>query len=151
MKNIRRLLPLSFLMVLMLSPIFISSQGTNTNIERPISDSVSNDTRLVDIGNGEFIELGPNEELHRYTLTDQGWTEWTGVSDPLTGSEFGSSTNDFDNQQMVYTPGSGTTDAQANVTIGTDWEAYQADVSITSLTENRTWITNPGFDGNDDG
>jgi len=151
MKNIRRLLPLAFLMVLMLSPIFISSPGIITDIERPISDSVSNDTRLVDIGNGEFIELGPNEELHRYTLTDQGWTEWTGISDPLTGSEFGSSTNNFDNQQMVYTPGSGTTDAQANVTIGTDWESYQADVSITSLTENRTWITNPGFDGNDDG
>lgn len=151
MKNIRRLLPLAFIVVIMLSPIFISSQGVITNIEQPNSDNVSNNTRLVDIGNGEFIELGPNEELHRYILSDQGWTEWTGISDPLTGSEFGSSTNDFDNRQMIYTPGSGTTDTQTNVTIGTGWESYQADVSITSLTENRTWITNPGFDGNDNG
>jgi len=151
MKNIRRLLPLAFLIVMMLSPIFISPQGVITNSERPISDNISNNTRLIDIGNGEIIELGPNEELHRFILTDQGWTEWTGISDPLTGSEFGSSTNDFDNQQMVYTPGSVTTDAQANVTIGTDWESYQADVSITSLTENRTWITNPGFDGDSTG
>ncbi|TFG31052.1 hypothetical protein EU528_07175 [Candidatus Thorarchaeota archaeon] len=146
MKNIRRLLPLAFLVVMMLSPIFVTPQGAVTNVGHPISDNIS-DTRLVDIGNGEFIELGPNEELHRFILTDQGWTEWTGVSDPLVGSEYGNSTNIFNDQQMSYIPGSGTTNVQVNIPTGTGWEAYQADVSITSLTENRTWITNPGFEG----
>ncbi|MGY5879409.1 MAG: hypothetical protein RTV31_04115 [Candidatus Thorarchaeota archaeon] len=146
MKNIRRLLPLAFLIVMMLSPIFVSPQGDIVNVRQSIPDG-SDDTRLVDIGNGEFIELGPNEELHRFDLTDQGWTEWSGISEPLTGSEFGSSSTDFGFQQMAYNPGSGTTDTHVDVSIGTDWESYQADVTITSLTENRTWVTNPGFDG----
>jgi len=51
---------------------------------------------------------------------------------------------------MTYSPGSGTTSTQVDVPTGTDWEAYEAQVSITDLTENRTWITNPGFQGNDD-
>ncbi|MHA1135706.1 MAG: hypothetical protein ACTSSE_04400 [Candidatus Thorarchaeota archaeon] len=149
MKNIRRSLPLAFLIVMMLSPLFVTPQGSITNPTTTNLDS--DDTRLVDIGNGEFIKLGPNEELHRFVLTDQGWTEWTGISDPLSGNEYGNSTNTFSDQQMTYIPGSGTTDVVADIPIGTDWEAYQADVSITSLTENRTWITNPGFDGNDNG
>ncbi|MFW9844867.1 MAG: hypothetical protein ACFFEV_09845, partial [Candidatus Thorarchaeota archaeon] len=150
MKNIRRLLPLAFLIVMMLSPIFVTPQGDLPNVSQSIPQD-SNDTRLVDIGNGEFIELAPNEELHRYVLSDQGWTEWAGISEPLTGSEFGSSTNNFDDLQLLYTPSGGVTDTEVNITIGTGWESYQADVSITSLTENRTWITNPGFDGNDNG
>ncbi|MGY5858384.1 MAG: hypothetical protein RTU63_03370 [Candidatus Thorarchaeota archaeon] len=145
MKNIRRLLPLAFLIVMMLSPIFVTPQGSITN-NPATADLDSDDTRLVDIGNGEFIELGPNEELHRFVLTDQGWTEWTGTSDPLSGNEYGNSTNSFSDQQMTYVPGSGTADVVADIPIGTDWESYQADVSITGLTENRTWITNPGFD-----
>ncbi|TFH11606.1 MAG: hypothetical protein E4H14_00485 [Candidatus Thorarchaeota archaeon] len=145
MKNIRRLLPLAFLIVMMLSPIFVTPQSTITNNLQP-TDPVSGDTRLVDIGNGEFIELGPNEELHRFVLTEQGWTEWSGISDPLSGSEYGNSTNTFSDKQMTYTPSSGTTDVITGIPIGTGWEAYQADVSISSLTENRTWITNPGFD-----
>lgn len=144
MKKIHRLLPLAFLIVMMLSPIFVSPQGSITNTPTTVVNS--GDTRLVDIGNGEFIEVGPNEELHHFVLTDQGWTEWTGFSDPLSGNEYGNSTNVFTDQQMTYVPGSGTTSSVADITIGTDWEAYQADVSITELTENRTWITNPGFD-----
>ena len=151
MKNIRRLLPLAFLVVMMLSPIFVTPQSSIANINQTPTNFDPNDVELVDIGNGEFIEVGPNEQLRRYVLTDLGWTEWSGVSDPLSGDEFGNSTNSLTDQQMTYAPSSGTTDVVAEITIGTDWEAYQADVSITSLTENRTWITNPGFDGNDNG
>ena len=145
MKNIRRFLPLVFLIVMMLSPIFVMPQNS-------MQDSTTNPTnqsdgvRLVDIGNGEYIEVGPNEELYRYTLSDQGWSLWTGTSDPLSGDEFGNSTNIFADRQMDYIPGSGTSNVQVNIPTGTDWEAYQTDVSITQLTENRTWITNPGFD-----
>ncbi|MGY5872462.1 MAG: hypothetical protein RTV72_09470 [Candidatus Thorarchaeota archaeon] len=146
MKNIRRLLPLAFLVVMMLSPIFVTPQGSIASINQTPSDYDTNDVQLVDIGNGEYIEVGPNEELHRYVLSEQGWTEWSGISDSLSGDEFGNSTNSYADQQMTYTPGSGTTNLIADISTGTNWEAYQADVSITSLTENRTWITNPGFD-----
>ncbi len=106
----------------------------------------SEDVRLVDLGNGEFIELGPNEELHRFVLTEQGWTEWSGTNAPLIGSEFGNSTSSYSDSELEYIPGSGTTDFTAGVTMGVGWEAYQADVVITGLTENRTWFQNPDFE-----
>ena len=148
MKNIRRLILFMLLMVLMVAPVFLSPQASIAATTTTESDAgASGGVRIVDIGNGESIELAPNEELHRFILSDQGWTEWTGFSDPLIGSEFGNSTNVFSSRQMKYTPGSGTTTVQTGISLGTSWEAYRAQVGITSLTENRTWITNPGFDG----
>lgn len=118
----------------------------SSNTDQAINNDDSG-VRLVDIGNGEVIPVGPNEELHRFVLTDQGWIEWNGYSEPLVGSEYGNSFNSFPDLQMNYISGSGTSSAQPTVAIGTGWEAYRAEVSISSLTENRTWITNPGFDG----
>ena len=141
----RRLFPLAFLLVLMIAPVFVIPQNM-TVINPTHNPVVEQDMRVVDIGNGEFIELAPNEELHRFVLTDQGWTEWSDISSPLIGAEFGNSTNILDDTQMTYVPGSGTTDFTAEIPTGTDWEAYEAQVSITDLTENRTWIQNPGFD-----
>lgn len=148
MKNRYRLIPLAFLLVLMIAPIFVTPQGymPSTTI-----DTSSGETRLIDIGNGDVIELAPDEELHVYSLSDQGWVEWTDISSPLIGAEFGNSTNILEDQQMNYIPGSGTSDLQVDIPTGTDWEAYETQVSITDLTENRTWITNPGFQGGDSG
>lgn len=147
MKNIRHLIPIVILVVMMLSPVFIMGQDMMTSDNYQKSTNTQDNVRVVDIGNGETIELAPNEELHRFVLTDQGWVEWSGYSDPLTGAEYGNSVNSFPDLQMSYVPGSGTSSAQSSVTIGTNWEAYRSEVSVTSLTENRTWITNPGFDG----
>jgi hypothetical protein len=133
----------------MIAPVFVTPEGYVPPTIMPNADTSTGEIRVIDIGNGEVIELAPNEQLHRYVLTEQGWTEWSGITSPLTGSEFGNSTNIFDDQQMVYTPSGGTTSIQVNVPTGTDWEAYETQVSITELTENRTWITNPGFQGND--
>ncbi len=146
MKNIRRLIPIVFLLALMIAPAVLTPQVSITTSNPQDDTGASNDVRLVDIGNGEYIEVRPNEELHRFILADQGWTEWSGYSDSLIGSEYGNSSNSFLNQQMRYIPGSGTTTVQDNIFIGTNWEAYEARVNINSLTENRTWITNPGFD-----
>jgi hypothetical protein len=131
----------------MMVPGFLTPQATIAGTAPSLDTGSSSNVRTVDIGNGEFIEVGPNEVLHKYILTDQGWTEWTDYSDSLIGSEYGNSTNAFTNQQMIYIPGSGTTTVQSSIPIGTGWEAYRAQVSISSLTENRTWITNPGFEG----
>ena len=150
MRNTRRLIPLAFLLALMLAPVFVTPQRyipPSTILDT--GGSSLDETRLVDIGNGEYIELGLNEILQRFIMTEQGWTEWNGISSPLVGSEFGNSINVFADQQMTYTSGSGTTSTQVDIPTGTDWEAYETRVSISQLTENRTWVTNPGFQGND--
>ena len=136
MKNLKRILPLAVFLALMLAPVFVTPEGyipPNTAIGYN-SDSPIGETRLVDIGDGEFIELGPNEVLHRYVLTEQGGTQWSGISSPLLGSEYGNSTNIFNDRQMVYTPSGGTTSVQVNIPTGTNWEAYETQVSITELT-----------------
>ncbi|MBN2230118.1 MAG: hypothetical protein JW779_11070 [Candidatus Thorarchaeota archaeon] len=146
MKTTHRLIPIMFVIVMMVAPVFLThnpSMGMTTG-----QDTTSDlGTREVDIGNGEMIELAPNEILHTYVLTEQGWVEWSSTSDPLIGSEYGNSINIFNNRQMKYIPGSATTSVQTGISIGTGWEAYEARVAISSLTENRTWITNPGFEG----
>ena len=152
MNNLRRLIPVTLFLVLMLAPVFVNSNWHapyTTVLDNP--DSSTGETRIVDIGDEEFIELGPNEELHRYVLTEQGWTQWGSISSSLTGSEYGNSINMFADRQMAYTPGIGTSTVQVNIPTGTDWEAYEAQATITELTENRTWITNPGFTNNDNG
>lgn len=146
MKLNRRLVPILFLMAVVLLPVFSMPQNGSTNGVHQ-QDNANQEVRMVGIGNGEFIELAPNEVLHRFILSEQGWVEWSGLSDPLTGFEYGSSVNPFPAQKMHYTPGIGTSTAQADVFIGADWEAYEAQAHISSLTENRTWITNPGFQG----
>ena len=143
MKNRRNLAILAFMMIMMLLPMVVSP-GTQM-IVSPTSDVPGTGTTLVDIGNGEFVELGPNEELHQFVLTDQGWMEWTGTSSPLIGGEYGNSTNIFADSTMSYIPGTGTGDFDAEMNLGANWEAYEAQVEITDLTENRTWHQNPGF------
>ena len=109
MNNLRRLIPVTLFLVLMLAPVFVNSNWHapyTTVLDNP--DSSTGETRIVDIGDEEFIELGPNEELHRYVLTEQGWTQWGSISSSLTGSEYGNSINMFADRQMAYTPGIGT-------------------------------------------
>jgi len=151
MKNTRRLVPIILLVALMIAPLFLTPQASIAVATPNLDADTSSDVRIVDIGNGEFIELAPDEELHRYVLSDQGWTEWTGFSDPLNGSEFGNSTNIFLDRQMTYIPGSGTSSVQTGISMGVGWESYETRVQITSLTENRTWITNPGFQDSESG
>ena len=146
----RRLFPLAFLLVLMVAPVFVTPQNmvSNNPTQHLVEDQ---ETRIIDVGNGEFIELAPDEELHRFVYSDQGWIEWSDISSPLIGEEFGNSTTILDDQRLTYSPGTGTTSLQADISTGTDWESYETQVQITDLTENRTWITNPGFQGGDSG
>jgi hypothetical protein len=146
-KNIRRLTLIVLLVTIMMASAFLVSPVSIASTHSAGSTDSSGDVRTVDIGNGDFIKVGPNEQLHKYVLTDQGWAEWTGYSDALIGAEYGNSTNIFTDRQMKYLPGSGTTTTQASVSFGTGWEAYEASAQVSSLTENRTWITNPGFQG----
>jgi hypothetical protein len=103
------------------------------------------DVRMVELDDGTMIPVGPDEELHRFILTDQGWTEWSGESSELTGAEFGNSSNSFPDRQMKYLPTNTTTDNAVEVSTGTGWDAYYVRADIIDLTENRTWTEHPDF------
>ena len=120
---------------------------TGSSIPSPNHDSANGEPQLIELENGEIIEVAPDEQLHKYSLSDQGDFEWSTLSSPLIGSEYGSSTNLIEDLQMKYLTGS-TTQATVEIPMGDDWEAYHTDVDVTSLTENRTWVQNPGFQDN---
>ena len=139
----RKLIPLTFLTLFLILGVFsqtvpMITPGINT------ADSAE-DARMVELDDGTMIPLGPHEELHKFILTDQGWTEWSGESSELTGAEFGNSSNAFPDRQMKYLPTNTTTNDTVEVSTGTGWDAYYVRADIGDLTENRTWTEHPDF------
>ncbi|MEM2143129.1 MAG: hypothetical protein QXQ81_07740, partial [Candidatus Thorarchaeota archaeon] len=117
-------------------------QVTPSAVTAPGSEGPS---RLVDLGDGFVVEVGPSETLYRYTLTEQGLVEWVSQSDPLLAYEYGRGVHSQQQLTMRYIPGSGTTGTSLVVPTGAGWEGYHVDVSVSGLTENRTWVQNPDF------
>jgi hypothetical protein len=119
----------------------------------PILSTVPSDgnnspgSQIVDIGNGEYIELAPGEQLHRYVLSEQGWVEWSGESSELSASEFGNSSVLYSELTMMYLPTNTTTNTTLEISTGENWEGYEVSADITNLLENRTWTSNPEFNG----
>ncbi|MCK5265596.1 MAG: hypothetical protein KAR03_08310, partial [Candidatus Thorarchaeota archaeon] len=147
MKRNSKLILLAFVAAIIISPLFISSQimnMTGSSTASPNHDPANGEPQLIELDNGEIIEVAPDEQLHKYSVSDQGDFEWSTLSSPLIGSEYGSSTNLIEDLQMKYLTGS-TTQATVEIPMGDGWEAYHTDVDVTSLTENRTWVQNPGF------
>ena len=146
MRHTRRLVPLIFLAVVLIVPILSPAGLGNLSMSQTTGNPKNHDgSQTVDLGGGNTVRLDEGEELHRFVLTDQGWTEWTGVSSPLTGGEFGNSTNSFTGLTMKYLTANVTTGTSPSIPTGTGWQAYKTSASITSLTENRTWTRNPDF------
>jgi len=123
---------------------------SNTPVGPRMNDSDQPGLQYVDIGGGNLLDVAPNEVLYKYSLADQGWTEWSGTSSALTSGEYGNATDFFDNREMRYSPDNTTTETTAEVPSGTGWETYQVAVDITALHEHRTWVTTPAFDGSTD-
>ncbi|MHA2425514.1 MAG: hypothetical protein ACXAEF_12055, partial [Candidatus Thorarchaeota archaeon] len=144
MKRKIQMIPFVIIVFMMISPLFLSTDTMAINSYSTQTENTSENTQLIDIGGGDVIEIAPNEALYKLS-SEQGYSEWSGLSSPSVAAEYGSSTNLFENLQMKYLSGGGTTQAVAEVYKGIDWEAYDAQVDITSLTENRTWVQNPGF------
>ncbi|MHA2320105.1 MAG: hypothetical protein ACXACG_00480 [Candidatus Thorarchaeota archaeon] len=144
MKHNLKLVPLVFIVFMMISPVFLSTDMMITNSDSTYPSNTNSDSQMIDIGGGDFIEVAPNEALFKMS-SEQGYSEWSGLSSPNAAAEYGSSTNLFESLQMKYLSGGGTTQAVAEVYKGIDWEAYDVQVDISSLTENRTWVQNPGF------
>lgn len=102
--------------------------------------------RNIQLSNGETIELGPNEVLNEYSLSEVP-TGSSGFGDPLEANESGVRVDTFTEEHLHYYSGTQfLTTANLSVPLGDDWESYQVFTNITSLTENRTWIENSGFD-----
>jgi hypothetical protein len=78
--NARKLL----YVVLVLLPLTVSSLSLDLQTMSAIPDG--NGSTLVDLGNGQFIEVGSDEVLHTYSLSDIP-TEVLGTGDSLIGSE----------------------------------------------------------------
>ncbi|MHA2140254.1 MAG: carboxypeptidase-like regulatory domain-containing protein [Candidatus Thorarchaeota archaeon] len=137
-----RLTVLILVAILFTSASFTANNHTLSSAPEIFSES--NDS----IGYENDPIIAPDETLHRYTLSEQGWTEWNGISDGLPGQEHGNRTDVFNDVGMTYDPSTGITNASVTVPFGDEWEAYKVEASITELTENRTWNTNSQFDSN---
>ncbi|UCH05412.1 MAG: hypothetical protein JSW05_04400, partial [Candidatus Thorarchaeota archaeon] len=148
MKRSTRLVPIAFAALLLLMQMMIATApAASRGSDLP---ATSSNPDSVGVGVDDMMP-GPEENLYKFTLSDQGWTQWTGVSSPLTSNEFGNRSDTFEDRQMQYDPDGTTTNDSVSVPTGSGWEAYNVAVDITDLTENRTWITNPDFtDGSTD-
>ncbi|MHA1937905.1 MAG: hypothetical protein ACW97O_06805, partial [Candidatus Thorarchaeota archaeon] len=140
--NQSRLAVLLLTAILFTSASFTTDNYTLSSVPEMFSEP--NDT----MGSENAPIRAPDETLHTYTLSEQGWTEWNGISDGLPGQEHGNRTDVFDDVGMTYDPSSGLTNASVTVPFGDEWEAYKVEASISDLTENRTWNTNSQFDSN---
>jgi hypothetical protein len=92
------------------------------------------------------IEVGDDEVLHKMVLSDLPVTQ-QGSGSALNGSEYGIRTDHFESQNMRYDSASSTTSGvNLSVPMATNWQAHEIYSNVTNLTQNRTWIENPGFD-----
>ncbi len=139
-------IPKPVYLLLVLVPMLLMA-SVNIPAVAPQGSMTSPDdgTRLVDVGNGETIEVGPDEVLYKYVIAEAP-TSQTGTGDPMTVSEYGERTDTFDGLSMAYDSGTQTTTtSNQSVPLGDNWEGYQVDAQVTDIQENRTWLNNYGF------
>ncbi|MGY5854086.1 MAG: hypothetical protein RTU92_11005, partial [Candidatus Thorarchaeota archaeon] len=119
----------------------------------PMTDwnaNLDGEPRLEILPTGETVEVGPDEVLFTYDISE-GPTSVSGTGTALDASEYGERTDTFADERMNYDSGSQTTTtANLSVPLGDDWEGYKVVGNITSITENRTWVDNSGFDADTD-
>jgi hypothetical protein len=134
--NARKLL----YVVLVLLPLTVGSLSLDLQTMSAIPDG--NGSTLVDVGNGQFIEVGPDEVLNKYVISDIP-TEMKSTGAPLNGSEYGIRTDIYTDQTMQYDSGTQTTNTlNLSIPFGPEWEGYQVFANLTDITENRTWVAN---------
>lgn len=104
------------------------------------------DSKTVNLSNGESIEIAPDEEIQEYHLSDVP-TGQSGTGDSLLAEESGIRIDSFTDEELDYASATQTTTtADLSVPLGNGWEGYGVYTNVTSVTENRNWIENPGLD-----
>ena len=96
-----------------------------------IPNSPSLGTELVDVGDGQFIEVGPDEILETFSLSDIPST-FEGEGSPLNLSEYGQRTDNFDDLELVYDPANTTTTQTVSVPLGPSVDALST-ITTSSL------------------
>ncbi|MGD9396985.1 MAG: hypothetical protein PVJ05_11195, partial [Candidatus Thorarchaeota archaeon] len=131
-------------LLIVLLPLFL---GAIIVPENPLAFAQETaDSKTVELSNGETIEIAPDEVLQEFHLSDVP-TQQSGTGDPLYADESGVRIDTFTDEQMDYVSATQTTTtADLSVPLGDGWEGYGAFANITSVTENRNWIENPGLD-----
>lgn len=131
-------------MLFVLLPLFLGALIVPENPLAFAQDTA--DSKTVELSNGEVIEIAPDEMLQEYHLSDVP-TQQSGTGDPLNADEFGIRIDTFTDEQMDYVSATQTTTtADLSVPLGDGWEGYEVYTNITSVTENRNWVENPGLD-----
>ncbi len=110
------------------------------NLNRNTDDRVVESNADTEIDNQNSVP-----DIDTFTIS-QALSEYSGTGDALDVYEYGDRTDTFAATQLRYIPGSGTTSATDSVPLGSNWEGYRLFANITNLSENRTWVRNPGFD-----
>jgi hypothetical protein len=104
-----------------------------------------NDSKTVELSNGDTMQIAPDETVKEYRLSDAP-TQMSGTGDPLKANESGVRMDTFSGEQLYYeSTGSTTTTANLSVPVGEGWESYAVYTNVTSITENRSWVENSGL------
>ena len=127
---------------LVMASLLVSFGAPMTNNSDPTSSTSG--ARQVDLGNGQTIEVGPDEVLDSYSLSEVPIAV-SGEGSPLVVSEYGQRTDHHSNLDLAYYPTSTTTTQTVSVPLGPLWEGTDMSLSVSDLQENRTYLTNPGF------
>ncbi|MHA2199189.1 MAG: hypothetical protein ACXABN_04885 [Candidatus Thorarchaeota archaeon] len=118
-------------------------------IQNVAPSSTTSGPELVDLGDGQYIEVGPYEVLESFSLSEVP-TTLEGEGSSLVVSEYGQRTDNHDDLELVYYDTNTTTTQTVSVPLGPLWEGTDMSLDITDLQENRTYLTNPGFDSTAD-
>ncbi|MFX1261339.1 MAG: hypothetical protein ACFFAZ_04565 [Promethearchaeota archaeon] len=106
-----------------------SRNGQNTN---PTADSMQSPLGIED---------------RAFALSEQGMVTWEGTSSGIPAMAYGNRTDIHLDNQMLYSPGTGTTtETSVSIPMGDDWEGHELFVEVYDLTENRTWIQDPDME-----
>ena len=116
---------------------------------RPLAEGAGTKVNEPQAGNtGNTGNAGANQVITKYDLSGAP-TELSGTGDSLNASEYGNRTDSFTDQPLYYNSGTQTTTgASLAVPMGEGWEGHRVFTNVTSITENRTWVANSGFDTN---
>ncbi|MFW9927437.1 MAG: hypothetical protein ACFFDM_11850, partial [Candidatus Thorarchaeota archaeon] len=114
-----------------------------------VSNTINSSSELVDLGDGQYIEVGPDEVLESFALSEVPATI-VGEGSPLVVSEYGQRTDHHDDLELAYYTSNTTTTETVSVPLGPLWEGTEMSLSVSDLQENRSYLTNPGFDSTAD-
>ena len=119
-------------------PMYPSAQNGKSSSPAPTT---------VVLDDGTKVDVYPNETLWEYDVASGVWHAYSGIGAGIHAGQYANRSISFDSVKVQYDPSTATTTASPSVPIGKDWTGYYMEASLSHITENRTWVKNPGFQG----